>query len=238
MKKVAIVQPNYIPWKGYFDMMNYVDEFILFDTVQYTKRDWRNRNLIKTPQGLLWLTIPVEIKGNFNVLIKDIRTDGIKWQKKHWASIKQYYQKAPYFKYYQDLFEEFYCQNTECRLALVDYQLIKIVNQILGIQTHITWASDYEQIADEKNLKLIHLCQQAGADLYVSGPAAKDYLEQALFDKFQIVVNWADYSNYPAYNQLYGQPFEQGVSILDLIFNEGPNATNFLKTFTDAPFIL
>src|SRR5262245_47310638 len=107
-KRVAIVQSNYIPWKGYFDLINSVDEFVLFDDVQYTRRDWRNRNKIKTPQGLLWLTIPVEVKGKFQQKIHDTRVSDLRWQTKHWQSIAQAYGKARYFAEYRECFENLY----------------------------------------------------------------------------------------------------------------------------------
>lgn len=227
MKKVAIVQSNYIAWKGYFDMMRMVDEFILYDDVQYTRRDWRNRNKIKTPNGLLWLTIPVEVKGKYFQKINETLISEPKWAKDHWASITQFYSKAKYFKEYKGVFENFYQNVQETHISLVNYELIKIINEILGTKTKLTWSSDYNLVEGQTE-RLLSLVQQAGGTEYISGPLAKDYLDESLFDAQGIKVTWMDYSGYPEYHQLY-PPFEHGVSILDLIFNEGPDALNYMK---------
>ena len=227
MKKVAILQSNYIPWKGYFDMIALVDEFILYDDMQYTRRDWRNRNKIKTPNGLAWLTIPVEVKGKYFQKINETMISDPKWAKDHWATIKQFYSKAKFFKDYKDVFENFYLNTTEPLLSLVNYELISTINEILGIKTKISWSSDYD-LADGKTERLLSLVQQAGGTEYISGPAAKDYIVDSLFEDAGIKLSWMDYSGYPEYTQLY-PPFEHGVTVLDLIFNEGPGGTNFLK---------
>lgn len=228
MKKIAILQSNYIPWKGYFDLINMVDEFILFDQVQYTKNDWRNRNLLKTKQGVQWLTIPVRHKDSDQKIIETKVADS-KWRSKHWRTIQQNYSKAPYFKEYKDIFEDFYLDNNEEYLSQINFQLIKIINHILGIDTIITWSSDYELVEGQTE-KLLGICKQAEADTYLSGPAAKDYFDENLASQEGIQVEWMDYSGYPEYKQLH-EPFEHGVTILDLIFNEGPNASKYMKSF-------
>lgn len=228
MKKLAILQSNYIPWKGYFDLINMVDEFIIFDQVQYTKNDWRNRNQIKTKQGIQWLTIPVRHKESDQKIV-DTKVSDLKWNTKHWRTIQQSYSKAPYFKEYKDIFEEFYLNNTEEYLSQINFQLIKIINQILGIKTVIKWSSDFDLVEGQTE-KLLGICKQAGADTYLSGPAAQGYFDEQLADQEGIQVEWMDYSGYPEYNQLH-EPFEHGVTILDLIFNEGPNATKYMKSF-------
>ncbi len=229
MKKIAILQSNYIPWKGYFDLINMVDEFVLYDDMQYTRRDWRNRNKIKTPQGLKWLTVPVEVKGKYFQKINETCISEPDWVNKHWQTIKQFYAKAPYFKTYKEIFEEFYLNNNVELLSQVNFRLIQTVNEILGINTKLRWSSDFELVEGQTE-KLLGICQQAGADVYLSGPAAKDYFDESLAERMNIKVEWMDYSGYPEYHQLY-EPFEHGVTILDLIFNEGPNAKNFMKSF-------
>lgn len=228
MKKIAILQSNYIPWKGYFDLINMVDEFVLFDTAQYTKNDWRNRNKIKTSQRLNWVTIPTS-HVSLSQTISDTLVSDFRWSKKHWQTISQNYSKAPFFKEYKDLFEDFYMNNQERRLSLINAQLIEIVNSILGIKTKITWSSDYELLEGQTE-KLLSICKQAGADVYLSGPAAKEYFDITLAQNEGIQVEWMNYSGYQEYHQLH-PPFEHGVSILDLIFNEGPNAKKFMKSF-------
>jgi hypothetical protein len=228
-KKVAIIQSNYIPWKGYFDIINRVDEFILLDDVQYTRRDWRNRNLIKTSNGLQWLTIPVNVKDNYLAKINEVTIADKHWPLEHWTSIRQNYSKAPYFKQYKDQLEEVYRQTTEENLSRVNYRFITAITQLLGIATKISFSTDYGA-AEGKNERLVELCKKAGATRYISGPAAKGYLQEEIFNRQQIQVSWMDYSGYKPYQQLY-PPFEHGVTILDLIFNEGPAARDFMKSF-------
>jgi WbqC-like protein len=228
-KTIAVVQSNYIPWRGYFDLINSVDEFILYDDVQYTIRDWRNRNIIKTSSGPLWLTIPVQVKGKYFQKIKDTRISDPAWGRKHWASIMHSYSRAKYFAMQKELFEELYLQADDELLSHINYRFIVAICRILGIRTTISWSMDYDLIGD-KTERLIHLCQQAGATAYLSGPSAKAYLDEDLFRKEGIVVSYMDYSGYRQYTQLY-PPFQPQVSIIDLIFNEGPNATNHMKSF-------
>jgi hypothetical protein len=230
MKKVAILQYNYIPWKGYFDLINMVDEFILYDDMQYTKRDWRNRNKIKTPQGLLWLSIPVEVKGKYFQKINETKISEKDWAKKHWQQIKQNYSKAKCFNEYKDIFEELYMTYDEEYLSQINYKFITTINEILGITTKIRWSSEFELIAGQTE-KLLGICKDCDADIYISGPAAKDYFDEELAKKENIKVEWMDYSGYKEYEQLH-PPFEHGVSILDLIFNKGSDATKFMKSFS------
>ena len=228
-KTIAVVQSNYIPWRGYFDLINSVDEFILYDDVQYTIREWRNRNIIKTSSGPLWLTIPVQVKGKYLQKIKDTRISDTAWGQKHWASIMHNYSRAKYFPMHKELFEELYLQTEDELLSRVNYRFIVAICGILGIRTNISWSMDYNLIGD-KTERLVHLCQQAGATAYLSGPAAKAYLNEDLFTNKGIAVSYMDYSGYPEYEQLY-PPFEPRVSVIDLILNEGPNATKYMKSF-------
>lgn len=229
-KKVAIIQSNYIPWKGYFDIINLVDEFILLDDVQYTRRDWRNRNLIKTNHGLQWLTIPVNIKDNYLAKINEITIADKQWPVKHWAAIKQNYAKANFFKEYKEAIEQLYVQTLEDYLSQVNFRFITAINQLLGISTKISFSFEYGA-AEGKNERLIELCKKADATEYISGPSAKIYLQEELFLKQGIKVSWIDYSGYKPYRQL-SPPFEHGVSVLDLLFNEGPAAKHYMKSFT------
>lgn len=228
-KKIAIVQSNYIPWKGYFDLINLADEFILYDDMQYTRRDWRNRNKIKTPNGAKWLTIPVEVKGKYSQKIKDTIISDLKWNLKHWKSIVHNYSKAKYFPDYKDLFEELYLGLNDKFLSQINYQFLTTICEILGINTKLSWSMDY-QLVEGKTERLVDLCKQTSATEYISGPSAKGYIDDDLFKKEEIVVRYIDYSGYPEHNQLY-PPFEHAVSIIDLIFNEGPNATKYMKSF-------
>jgi hypothetical protein len=228
-KAVTIVQSNYIPWKGYFDIINLVDEFILFDDMQYTRRDWRNRNRIKTANGARWLTIPVEVKGKYFQKIKNTVVSDAAWNRKHWDSIVNSYSRARYFGKYKETFEELYLGCTEKYLSRINHRFLVAICKLLGIATKITWSMDY-RLAEGKTERLIDLCKQADAGEYISGPSAKGYIDEEMFEKGGIKLTYMDYSGYPEYNQLY-QPFDHAVSIIDLIFNEGPDAQKYMKSF-------
>ena len=228
MKKIAIQQSNYIPWKGYFDIINSVDEFIFHDDLQYTKGDWRNRNKIKTNSGLKWLTIPCG--SSENRLICDVELIDSSWQKKHWNLISSNYLKAPYFHEYKEFFQEFFLNNKWNNLSVLNQTLIKkISNDILGIQTKFKDSRAFN-LQYSKGERVLELLIKANASEYLSGPAAKNYIDQSKFESEGIKLKWMDYSGYKIYNQLY-PPFEHGVSILDLIFNEGPNYEDYMKSF-------
>lgn len=228
-KTIAVVQSNYIPWKGYFDLINSVDEFILYDDAQYTGRDWRNRNSIKSAAGLNWLTIPVQVKGKHFQKIKDTLVADDQWARHHWRSIVHNYSKSSHFSEYRELFQGLYLGPEDKFLSQINHRFITAICRMLGISTTISWSMDYDLIGD-KTEKLVSLCKQAGGTKYLSGPTAKSYLNEELFSSQGIEVAYFDYSGYPEYRQLY-PPFESHVSIIDLIFNEGPNATNYMKSF-------
>lgn len=228
-KRVAIVQSNYIPWRGYFDLMNLADEFILFDDMQYTRRDWRNRNIIKSPAGLKWLTIPVQVKGKYFQPIKDTLASDSKWNRRHWRTIVHCYSQAKFFDHYKGWLEELYLGVSETRLSLINYRFLKAICDLLGSKTQIRWSMDY-QLAGDQTERLVGLCEQSGATEYLSGPAAKAYLDEERFTRRGIKVSYIDYSGYPEYRQL-NPPFAPNVSILDLILNEGTRAPEFLKSF-------
>jgi len=228
-KKVAIVQSNYIPWKGYFDLINMVDEFVLYDDMQYTRRDWRNRNCIKTPNGLEWLTIPVDVKGKYFQKIRETRVSDPDWAKAHWKTLSHNYAKAACFAELRELFEELYLGCREELLSRINLRFIEAVCRILGIRTKLSWSMDYE-LVDGKTERLVGLCKSTRATHYVSGPSARDYMDERLFEQEGIAVSYIDYAGYPEYAQLHGA-FEHGVTILDLIFNQGRNAPRFMKSF-------
>lgn len=227
-KKVAILQSNYIPWRGYFDIINMVDEFVFYDDLQYTSRNWRNRNSIKTSHGLKWLTIPCGVSRSR--LICEVELKDEHWQYKHWQSIFLNYKKATYFNIYSSFFEDFYLNNTWTNLTELNHYLIKaIAKDILGIQTKFIDSRQFD-CKFRKEERVFEILDKTKATHYLSGPAAKEYLHEEKFRNRGIELEWMDYSNYPEYSQLY-PPFEHRVSIIDLIFNEGPNAKRFMKSF-------
>lgn len=227
MKKIAIVQSNYIPWKGYFDMIAAVDEFILFDDMQYTRRDWRNRNQIKTSQGLQWLTVPVRVKGKYHQTIRDTEIDGMDWAQAHWKALAQNYRRAPHFSETSMWLEPCYSNTEYSHLSVLNRVLIEAICGYLGITTRISNSWDYE-LQPGKTERLVSLCEQAGGTEYISGPAARDYIQPELFAQRGIALGWFDYAGYPEYPQLWGE-FKHGVTILDLLFNCGKDAPRFMK---------
>jgi hypothetical protein len=231
-KKIAILQSNYIPWKGYFDIINSVDEFVIYDEVQYTKRDWRNRNLIKTNEGPKWLTIPVSVKGNYYQKIKDTQIADNIWPLKHWKSISMCYSHAPFFKEYKNIFEELYLSINSRSLSEINLNFIEVINKIMDIRTRISSSFEYK-IGIGKTERLIQICKQAEADEYISGPSAKAYIYEDLFATNNIKLTYFNYDGYKEYDQLF-PPFEHSVSIIDLIFNKGPDSTKYLKSYKNA----
>ena len=227
MKKIAILQSNYIPWKGYFDMLAAVDEFILYDDMQYTRRDWRNRNQIKTPQGVQWLTVPVQVKGKYYQTIRNTEIDGADWASAHWKALAQNYRRAPYFGEIAAWLEPLYLAESYTHISQLNRRFIEAVCDYLGIKTVISNSSDYTQI-DGKTERLVELCALAGGTEYISGPAAKDYIEENIFTERGIKLTWFDYFGYSEYPQLWGK-FTHGVTILDLLFNCGKNAPDYMR---------
>lgn len=224
---VAIVQSCYIPWKGYFDLIGSVDEFIVYDDMQYTRRDWRNRNLIKTPQGLSWLTLPVKVKGKYFQSIRETELDGQRWRTDHWKALQQNYRRAPYFEQIAEVLAPFYLEHEYVGLSELNRALLEALCPLLGITTTLKWSWDYE-LAEGKTERLVSLCKQAKATTYISGPAARDYMQPELFEEAGIELRYFDYTGYPEYPQLWGG-FEHGVSVVDLLFNCGPDARDYLK---------
>ncbi len=229
MKKIAISQSNYIPWKGYFDLINSVDEFVLYDDVQYTKRDWRNRNLIKTAGGLRWLTIPVLTAQRFHQTIRDTQVADPAWAGRHWQSIELAYRSAPAWDFCQPWLSRLYEEAPGRSLSEVNVLFLGALCRQLGICTPIRSSGEFQR-ADGRSERLAGICRELGGDIYYSGPAAADYLDQAVFSREGIEVRWMDYGGYPPYHQLHGA-FEHRVSVLDLLLNEGPQAPAFLKSF-------
>ncbi|NLI82612.1 MAG: WbqC family protein [Deltaproteobacteria bacterium] len=227
MKKVAIVQSNYIPWKGYFDLIAAVDEFILYDDMQYTRRDWRNRNRIKTPTGLHWITVPVRVKGRYHQTIRETEIDGEAWAQIHWKALTLNYKHAPCFRQTADLLEPFYLGRAYTHLSQLNRTLIHAICEHLGIRTVIRASWDYV-LTEGKTERLVSLCLQAGGTEYVSGPAAKGYIDPTLFEAAGVRLSWFDYDGYPQYPQLWGE-FHHGVSIVDLLFCCGKDAPRYMK---------
>lgn len=224
-KRAAIIQSCYVPWKGYFDIIHDVDCFIFLDNVQFTKHDWRNRNRIKLKQGLTWLSIPVG--PNCNRLIQDVEFYDHHWQQLHLKSLQHSCKSTPFFDKMKPLLYEIYQQHKWTNLsAFNQFVTKKIAQKYLNIQTKFYNANQYE-VSGYKSNRIIKLLQAVEATHYLSGPSAKNYLDEALFKKAGIKLEYKDYSGYPEYKQLY-PPFEHKVSILDLLFHVGPEAPYYI----------
>lgn len=228
-KRLAIVQSNYIPWKGYFDLIASVDEFVLYDDVQYTRRDWRNRNRIKTANGPQWLTIPVEVKGKYHQRIRDVAVSDAGWARTHWRTLQHHYARAAGFREMQPVVEGWYEAAGALRmLSDINEHFLRGVCAVLEIGTTIRRSADFT-LAEGRSERLLDICGQAGATTYLSGPSARGYLDESAFDAAGVRVEWMDYGGYREYPQLH-PPFEHGVTILDLLFNTGRGARGFLKS--------
>ena len=230
--KVAIIQSSYIPWKGYFDIIHDVDEFIFLDDVQFTTRDWRSRNRIKTADGTHWLTVPTG--GSRSRLICDVMLRDPGWQEKHWKTLCHSYARAPFFRQYVPFFEELYLGQEWANLSEMNQLMTqRIARELLGIRTVFTDARTYPAQGAKLD-RIIDLLRLSGAASYLSGPLAADYLEPRKFEALGIALQLKDYSDYPEYAQLY-PPFEHTVSVLDLIFNTGPHASEYIWGHRRAP---
>jgi hypothetical protein len=231
-KRLGIIQSNYIPWKGYFDFIDSVDEFVLLDDVQYTRRDWRNRNLIKTADGARWLTISVDVKGKFTQRIDETRIADKAWSQSHLSALQHAYGRAPFFRDEWDWICELYQSvQSEDLLSQVNHRVISEICKRLDIRTPIRRSTEFS-LMDGKNERLLAIAKQTGATEYLSGPAAGAYLDAAQWRAEGVEIFFKSYEGYPEYRQLHGS-FEHGVTILDLIFNTGPNCRHYLKSARD-----
>jgi WbqC-like protein family len=198
MKSIAILQSNYIPWQGYFDLIRSVDEFVILDSVQFTKNDWRNRNRIKTPTGLAWLTIPIRTAGRFPQRVVEAEVAENNWGQRHWWTILHNYARASAFRSYAgDLERTYERASQESRLSTINRMFLELACRWLGIRTKINSCEIYPDHPDRVE-RLIAICLAAGAGRYLSGPRAKNYLDPARFAKAGIEVHFLDYQGYAA----------------------------------------
>src|SRR5690242_3626301 len=222
-RQVAILQSNYIPWRGYFDLIHDVDLFVFYDDVQYTHSDWRHRNKLMTGQGPQWLSIPA---GNdLKRLICEVEVSDQRWKQKHRKTIEQNYRKAPFFRELEPLLDFLY-ENTITNLSEYNQRAIKHLSEVLGISTQFT-DSRLLSVSGGKTKRLINILKEVGASTYISGPSAKNYIDESLFLEAGIELMYKEYPHYPAYPQC-SSPFSPFVSVLDLLFNTGPEASRYI----------
>ncbi len=227
--RIGIIQSSYIPWKGYFDFIDSVDVFVFLEDVQFTRRDWRNRNIIKTANGPRWLTLPVESKGKYDQLISDVRVADRSWYLDHLNSLRHAYARAPHFKVVWPYVESMYSEAaSEEHLSSVNVALIRSIMGYLNIRTPLRLSTEFPATSG-KNERLMSICSELGATEYVSGPAARSYIDEKTWADAGIRVRYKSYSGYGEYPQLHGE-FEDRVSILDLLFNCGPDSARFLQS--------
>ena len=224
--KVGIIQSNFLPWRGYFDFIRESDLFIIHDDLQYTKSDWRNRNKIKTPRGIEWISVPVHYH-HTSQLIEETPVDYSRpWSQKMLNRIREAYRRAPCFEPYFSELSDLLNQPASS-ISDLNLCLIKWVCRHLEIDTPVEMSHDYHP-RGTKTERLIGILQQVKATTYLSGPAAKAYLVPELFHQAGIRLEYKQY-NYPEYEQLY-PPFEPAVSVIDLLFMKGKASISFMES--------
>jgi len=235
--KVAIMQPTYLPWIGYFDLMDQVDLFVLLDNVQFAKRSWQQRNRYKTPDGLKWLTVPVLVKGRYHQLILQVEIADPDFWKKHLRSIEINYQKAPFFgRYFPDLYSLFESNAPWRYLVDVNIACIRWLSRHFGIETPLIRASELEGIEGKRSSLLANIAHRIGASEYLSPFGSACYLLKEVneFHRKGIRVFFQNYSHL-TYRQLFGS-FIPYASALDLLMNEGPESIAIIRQGRGKPF--
>jgi WbqC-like protein family len=222
--KCVILQPSYIPWCGYFHQIQKADLFVFYDDVQYDDRGFRNRNRVKTAGGPRWLTIPVHSQGVqiTKTPIRDVRISWDRpWARKHWETIRQSYGRAPHFRRYAELLQDFYARRGET-LADFTIELTVALAWELGLTSTRFLRSSSLSVEGTRTDRLLAVLAAVGGDHYISGPSARAYIEEDKLRAAGVTLEYMSY-DYPEYEQLY-PPFEPKLSILDLLFMKGPEA--------------
>lgn len=228
--KIAISQSNYLPWKGYFDLIKNVDEFIFFDEVQFTRRDWRNRNLIRMEYEKKWITIPVLNKGNYNEIISNMKVSQVNWKELHLNLLKQSYIKSKYFNETYEFLKNCFNDINTNSLSEINIFLIKKICEYLKIKTFFLNSNKIKKIESNQTAskRLLEIILERKAKIYYTGPAAKSYLDEKLFREKNIAINWFNYGKTKIYKQPH-KDFYENLSIVDCLMNCGKNTTKFLN---------
>lgn len=228
MKRIALIQSAYIPWKGFFDLIGRCDEYVIYDTAQFSKGHWHNRNKIKTPRGIEWLTLPVVTRSKLGQPIEEVEI-AEPWAERHWGTIEMHYRRARYFSEYSALVRSWFERlDGERLLTSVNEFLIREIAQHLGVITEIQRDRHF-QSDGRRTERIVSLCQAVGATHYLSGPSARSYIDEEQFRVAGIVLEWMEYGPYPEYEQLH-RPFEHSVTVLDVIFNCGVHARQMIRS--------
>lgn len=224
--KITIHQPNFLPYLGFFDKCDYSDIIVLYDSTQFKKNDFQNRNKLKTKGGWGWITIPLNY--NFGDKISEVKiANGLEWKKKHLATIKENYSKSKYYLDYIKEIEEIYSKDYE-NLSEFNITFLKFLLDKIGIKKKIILTSELD-IKNKSSEALLEICLKLSASSYISGIDGKNYIDKNLFNKANIKVEFQEY-NHPRYGQIGASKFEPFMSVLDLLFNEGPNSLNIIKS--------
>ena len=221
-------QPSYLPWLGLFAKMAKSDVFVFLDTVSYSKWDWSSRNKIRTPDGWMWLTVPVLSRGKNNQLFTEVKIDNTKqWMRKHWKAIEMSYSRTPYFHLYKDFLEDVY-QREWLYLADLDEHITRFLIDTLGIKIKFVKASTSLQLDGRKSSLVLDMCLKMKADVFIFGGEGQNYANVQDFESAGIQVVFQDYKH-PVYPQLHGE-FISNLSVTDLLFNCGPKSLDILMS--------
>ncbi len=227
---VSINQPAYLPWLGYFERIARSDLHIVLDHVQFEKNSFTNRNKVRTKDAPTWLTVPVSTKGRFGDLaicsLEFAPNDS--WQKKHWATLRMNYARAPFFRDYGTVYEQLYARTWSGFSAMTRAFLEQHLHD-LGIVTPLRFSSEMN-VPGTKNDLVLNLCREVGADTYLSGALGRDYLDEASFTQAGIAVRYQDFPH-PSYAQVW-PGFVSHLCVLDLLFNHGPGSRDIMLSQT------
>lgn len=216
--RAVVLQSNYLPWRGYFDLIQSADVFVYYDEVQYTKNDWRNRNRICSKNGAHWLTIPIN-RDAVKLKISEVRLPDARWQQDHFKTLFHSYRPARHFEQIEPLLHDFYLTRTWTMLSELNRHCIETIVRLLGITTRFLDSKNLD-LSGDRVARLVSLLRQVGATEYLSGPAAREYLggSEELFEQAGVRLIYKSYDGYPEYRQLT-EPFDPGVSIIDVLAN-------------------
>ena len=224
--RVTILQPSYLPWLGFFEQMTRSDKFVLLDDVQYTRRDWRNRNKVRVKEGWVWLTVPVQQKSRFSQSLLETRIDNsVSWRRKHLETLRQHYCKAPFFEKYFPRCQQVY-EKDWTFLFVLCLETIQFLKEEMGIETPLLRSSEMKP-GGEKTERLVSICRELGATHYLSGESGSNYIAEEDFSSQGIALEYQNYEH-PVYPQRY-TGFVPHLSAIDLLFNCGEQSLGILK---------
>ena len=228
---VAVHQPQYLPWLGYFDKMRRADVFCYLNDVQYKKNEWQNRNRIKTAQNRQWITVPVRY--HFPEKINEVHiNNGVDWTRKHLQALVTNYSRSPYYSEYIPIFEEVYSREWQL-ISELNVHLIERLRGVLNLQEKPTVLSSDLELREEPTDRLIDICKALGADTYLAGQGGADYMDLERFEKNGLKLTVQEFKH-PVYSQLF-EDFHSHLSIVDLLFNCGPESMNIIREANAEP---